>query len=137
MHQGTNVVLLADERRHRAERHAAIEADAKRLVETSSAYGALIAVDAHAATERLQSPLRALNLTVERFFLREALTRSRRAWRKEYGKDEGLRLAKLTEPIVRIAFWDNLDEINPITVIADGIEVLCIRGWADRAKVSA
>ena len=126
MRQGTNVVFLADERRHRAERQAAIKADAKRLVETSSAYGALIAVDAHAATERLQSPLRALNLTVERFFLREALTRSRRVWRKEYGKDEGLRFAKFAETFVRAAFWSKLDEIDPLTVQVNGVEVSCI-----------
>ena len=128
------VISLDQVRQARAEQQAAIVADATRIIEAAIAYGQLLAGDAYTATTALPGSDRGLCLVVERYFLRSGLTRSRRSWREEYGKDHGPTFAAMTAPIVINAFWAKLDEIDPLTCEAGGRTVPLIRGWRDASR---
>lgn len=129
-----NVVSLKQVRQERANHQAAVAADANRLIEASRGYSSILAADAYRATSALPGSDRHLHLVIERFFLRSGLTRSRKSWRKEYGKEWGSALAKMTAPIVTDAFWAKLDEINPLTCEVNGRIVPLIRGWRDASR---
>ena len=129
-----NVVSLNEVRQARGDLIATATADATRIVETSMAFGQMLAGDAHAATSALPGSDRQLQLVVERYFLRSGLTRSRQSWREEYGREPGKALAKMAAPIVTDAFWDKLDEIDPLTCQVGGHTVPLFRGWRDASR---
>ena len=132
----TNVVTLSDHRTARAQMRSLAQDTAQRLISNSTSYGRMLAHDAVEQTRNITAPdqERALKLTIERFFLRRGLTRSRHAWRKEYGRALGLTYAKMAAPIVRSAFWGALDEIDPITCQDGGRTVPLIRGWRSATR---